>query len=400
LTRRESSKRVEIDPHNGQLSRNSNAAAVAAGALIGPVLAAGNVYMGLKIGFTVSGSIVAAIAAVFAVRALTRRSSRAFTPLHTNLIQTGASAGAFCAVAGLTNAVPAMRLAGVSADPWLLVPWVLFLSLLGVCIAVPLRRRAIDIDTDELKFPSGVACAETIQALHADDIGAQRKGRVLAASAIVGGVVTWIREAGLPWLGKILPVKTLLPGTLGAVSCERLGLGIAWSPLLFAVGGIVGLRVALSLALGSTLGFAVAGPWLAARGVIEVTGPQAVVLWTVWPAVGLMAAGGIGALVAGGGVFRRALSLVEKAPVPGRHADRSGAVPRIWWLGGLVVAAARTPSACAARQASTLFSIVGPGSRGFIIANGHRSFSGFNPTPERGLDSSTVTDSVPWASYR
>lgn len=323
------------------LSRRSFVASIVGGALIGPLLAAANIYMGLKVGFTSDGSLVAAIVAVANVRALDQLCRWGVTSRHTNIVQTAASAGAFCAVAGLTNAIPAMALRGVETDLYLLPFWVLFLAALGVCIAVPLRRRALA--DERLRFPSGVACAEAIRALHVKRGEASRGAWALGLSFLGAGLVTWVRDAGLPFFGKLIPGKTSFPGSIGGLSSSTLGLGVAWSPALCAIGALVGLRVATSLVIGAGLSFVVAGPWLHEAGVVEVTRYRSVVDWTVWPAVGLITAGGLGALIAGAGMVRRALSPslpTEEARDTSVTAEEDDDVPRLWWIGGLVVATA------------------------------------------------------------
>ncbi len=333
-----------MDAEQQQLSRKSLIAAIAVGAIMGTVLAAGNVYAGLKIGFTTDGSLVAAVLAVVMISAIGRLVPASFTPRHTNLTQTAASSGAFCAVAGLTNAVPAMRLGEVTVSPWLLIPWVFFVAALGICIAVPLRRRAIEVD--KLRFPSGVVCAQTIRTLHAKAASAAHGARTLGAAAGFSAVVTWLREAGLPGLtGLLIPMKTTIPGALGAFSCANLSIGVAWSPLLFAVGGIVGLRTALSFFLGGALAWVVGGPLLATHGLIDPEANRAIVSWTVWPAVGIITAGGLTGLLLGAGIFKRALGFFRKSSADEAGAAGKplpGAVPRSWWIGGLVLAAGGT----------------------------------------------------------
>jgi uncharacterized oligopeptide transporter (OPT) family protein len=109
------------------------------------------------------------------------------------------------------------------------------------------------------------------------------------------------------------------------------------------VGAIVGLRIGLSLVLGAGLGWVLGGPLLAHHGLIDPEARRAIVTWTVWPAVGLITAGGLTALFAGGGVFKRTLDLFRKT---GKKDTIPGAVPRTWWLGGL--AAAGLGTTCAA----------------------------------------------------
>ncbi len=42
--------------------------------------------------------------------------------------------------------------------------WVFFLAVLGVTMAIPMKRQMINIE--QLRFPSGIAAAETLRALH------------------------------------------------------------------------------------------------------------------------------------------------------------------------------------------------------------------------------------------
>lgn len=323
-----------------KLTAGTLGVSIAAGAFMGMFLAAGNIYAGLKVGLTFDGSLVAAIIAVVAIRLISIAWPGRFGPLHTNLTQTAASAGAFSAVAGLTNAVPAMLLDGVQPDAWLLVPWVFFVACLGVCVAVPLRRRVIE--TDELRFPSGRVAAQTIRTMHARSADAVHGLVVLGGAAAFSSGVTWLRDIGLPRvLDPVIPAKTTVPGSIGAFSCAKLSVGVVWSPLLFGVGAIVGLRTGLSLLLGAALAHPVAGPILASQGIIDPEARRAILGWVVWPAVGLITAGGLTSLFMGGGTFKRALTMFRGGKKKdGERDGTEGDVPRAWWLGGLALCAA------------------------------------------------------------
>ena len=47
-----------------------------------------------------------------------------------------------------------------------MIAWVFFIAVLGVTMAVPMKRQMINIE--QLRFPSGIAAAETLRALHAN----------------------------------------------------------------------------------------------------------------------------------------------------------------------------------------------------------------------------------------
>ncbi len=57
-----------------------------------------------------------------------------------------------------------------------MLAWVFFIAILGVTMAVPMKRQMINVE--QLRFPSGIAAAETLKALHArgregDAVGAR-----------------------------------------------------------------------------------------------------------------------------------------------------------------------------------------------------------------------------------
>jgi len=300
---------------------------------MGILLSMGNVYAGLKIGFTTDGSLVAAIVAVVLLRSIGKIIPSSFSPHHTNLVQTTASAGAFCAVAGLTNAVPAMMLDGVNINPLKLIPWVFFVALLGVCISASLRYGAIE--AQNLRFPSGVVCAETIKIFHAGGNEARKGAIALGCSAGFASIITWLRDTAI----QIIPSKTTLPGKIGAFSMEKLSLGIAWSPLLLAIGGIIGLRTAISLFIGSILGWVIGGPLLAFYGLINPEAKRAIISWTIWPSIGLITAGGLIPILFDMSMYKRAFQIFKREKNDtfiSNSPEQQKSIPLTWWGGGIL----------------------------------------------------------------
>ena len=55
--------------------------------------------------------------------------------------------------------------------------WVFVLAVLGVTMAIPMKRQMIN--TEQLRFPSGIAAAETLRALHATGKKGVRAARAL-----------------------------------------------------------------------------------------------------------------------------------------------------------------------------------------------------------------------------
>jgi uncharacterized oligopeptide transporter (OPT) family protein len=275
--------------------RELTARALGVGLLIGGMLAVTNVYMGLKTGWWESGSVTAAVLGFSALAAVSRRRGSPYTPLENNVTQTAASAvGAMPAAAGLLGALPALAMLGVSVPGWGVAAWSVALGALGVLAAYLLRRRLVV--QEALPFPTGIATAELIQAMHAPAQPQARTGRGgwLAASAGVSVAVTALRDAF-----KVLPGMTAAPGAAGA-----LGWGVGWSPMLFAIGMMTGPHLGLSMLLGAAVGWGAIAPWLSAPDGGGYSGDLGT--WLTWPGVGLLVGSALVSLLAQARDFFRA----------------------------------------------------------------------------------------------
>ncbi len=261
--------------------RELTARALVAGALVGLLLAVVNVYMGLKTGWWDSGSITASILGFALLSFAARRSGVPPDARETNVVQTlAASVGAMPAAAGLLGPLPALALMRREPPGWLIGALGLALGALGVAIALALRKRLLE--EEDLPFPTGIATAEVIGALHAG--GSERRGRTLLGSAAAALAATWLRD-GRPAL---LPGAFFWPGTVGGLPAASLGLGIAASPMMIGAGMLVGVQNGLSVLLGAVLAWALAAPVLVGRGLVAGASYTALAAWLMWPAVGLM----------------------------------------------------------------------------------------------------------------
>ena len=258
--------------------------ALAVGLVVGAVLALGNLTVGLATGLWDSGQVTASLLAFLLLQPLSRR-LRA-SPLETNAAQTVAcAAAAMPAVLGLLGAVPALeKLGGVTLGPALLVLGVA-LGVLGLLLALLLYRRMVV--EEALPFPTGVAAAELISALHGSGAEAARRSRGLIAAGCFALAVVALRD-GLPWIfPPLLPGALLLPFALAGVPAASLGLGVAVSPLLAGIGVVAGLRTGASLALGALLGWGALGQAQLAAGTRT---PANLGEWLLWPGVALVLA--------------------------------------------------------------------------------------------------------------
>ncbi len=270
--------------------------ALATGALLGAVLVPCNVYSGLKIGWSFNMSIAAALlgAAIWSnLRALLGRNRIAdWDLLENNVNQTSASAAASIISAGLVAPIPALTiLTGVQLSWPVLSFWLCTVSLIGVLVALLLRRQMIDVQ--QLTFPSGVATAATIQEIHSDNRQGSRRtfymlisGAIAAATKLFGGFVMQ-----LPMIG---PQMKLTAFGLPNLSTRSLGFAVEPSFLMLGFGAIIGMRVGASLLLGSFVAWGIIAPWLVQSGRISAPLDQDASLFAeaveflMWPGVALM----------------------------------------------------------------------------------------------------------------
>src|SRR5271163_4257496 len=215
--------------------------AIALSIILTVILASANAYVGLFAGITVATAIPAAVISM-AVLPL-------FGPtniLENNIVATGASAGTSIS-AGAIFTLPALILLHhwTSFDYWWTLAIVGLGGLLGVLFSVPLRRTLII--EQKLQFPEGVAAAEVLKVGANPGIGA----KFLGVAALVGGAFKLV-TSGLRSLPETFTVK----GFVGERGIAFFGYG--FSPALLGVGYIVGLNVAILIAMGGLFSW-----WLA-----------------------------------------------------------------------------------------------------------------------------------------
>jgi uncharacterized oligopeptide transporter (OPT) family protein len=285
--------------------------AVLTGMALGALLTPCNVYSGLKIGWSFNMSIAAGLLAFGLWRVGERAAGTAPWGLYENNInQTAASSAASIISGGLVAPIPALTLLTGQVLPWpLLIFWVFSVSALGIVVAAGLRNQMLL--RERLRFPAGVATAETMQQIHSHGVEAVARLRVLFAGAVVAagvklfdGLVTAIPRLAVP---ATLPVAGLFRGAGPAgVSLGNLGFALDPSLLMFGFGIIVGLRTGLSLLLGAVVGWGVLAPLAVARGWAEAgpADPDAswfgpLVEWLLWPGATLMVVSALTAFVIG-----------------------------------------------------------------------------------------------------
>lgn len=130
--------------------------AVILGTIFGWVFAATSVYLGLKIGLTVSASIPVAVLSIAVLRKLGKSGV-----LENNIVQTVASAGESIG-AGVVFTLPAVILLGADLDYITIFSLAILGGLLGTFFMIPLRRSLIVKEHGIVPYPEGTACAEVL----------------------------------------------------------------------------------------------------------------------------------------------------------------------------------------------------------------------------------------------
>ena len=249
--------------------------AVIMGSLLGGVLSLTNLYIGLKAGWGFGVAITACILS-YAIWSGLVKIGVARTPmtiLENNCMQSTASSAGYSTGGTLISAFAAfIILNGHPLPLGLTLAWVFFLAVLGVTMAIPMKRQMINID--QLRFPSGIAAAETLQALHAHGGSGVRAARALGIAGIVAAADKFWAE-GLTLISahweKFTSVALLekLQGKLFATFAvwQSRSVSFSWDGLFVAAGAITGLRVCITMLISGTLCWGVFVPMLQNSGV-------------------------------------------------------------------------------------------------------------------------------------
>ena len=289
--------------------------AVAMGLVLGSFMAFSNLYVGLKTGWGLGVAITACIMSWAIFKILKPLLGSEPSILETNCMQSTASAAGYSTGSTLVSAFSAYIMIHGMNHPHepssqmlpigTVMLLVFFLAMLGVFVAIPMKRNMINVE--QLPFPSGTAAAVTLRSLYTSGQEAMRKAKSLFISMGVGAVVAFWRDGmaqlatTFHWawakfpavLPDFLPLTALLE-KIGLKRAARLtdpgGYTFAFelSTIMMAAGAIMGIRVAASMMIGAVICFGVLAPMAYHAGIIHGLGYSQIVRWSVWGGVSLM----------------------------------------------------------------------------------------------------------------
>ena len=306
------------------------------GFLLGGILSATNLYVAGKMGVTLGVNLTSVILAFAMFRFLARVGlGKDFTILENNAMQSIATSAGYMTMPLTSSLAAYMMVTNIIVPWWHIVLWMSVMSLIGVLIAFPLKRRFIN--EDQLPFPEGRACGVVLDALYHGEAGeGMYKAKLLGITAGLTGLYQFIISDGLQrlfqfkllrmnqWLGMTEPwhfrerideyyyllaakYELWTPRILGA-EFSTLGLGLKLDAAMFGVGGLMGIRVATSVMLGTAANFLVLAPIMIARGdiaprigtngaTVALSRAEIVNQWSLWWGVTMMVVGSLMALV-------------------------------------------------------------------------------------------------------
>jgi putative OPT family oligopeptide transporter len=273
--------------------------AVLMGSLLGGVLSLTNLYIGLKAGWGFGVAITACILSYTIWTGLygLGLARTKMTILENNCMQSAASAAGYSTGSTLISAFAAyIMINGQSLPIPLMLAWVFFLAVLGVTMAVPMKRQMINVE--QLRFPSGIAAAETLRALHAHGGKGKRAAKALGIAGVIAAAnqfwtdgLKLIHERWEPYsLGALITkINEWFPGKTWT---DRTVM-FAWDPIFLAAGALTGLRVSASMFVGGTLCWGVFLPILQHKGIVTSAKYSDLVQWTLWGGVACMVTSGL-----------------------------------------------------------------------------------------------------------
>jgi uncharacterized oligopeptide transporter (OPT) family protein len=344
--------------------------AVLMGGVLGMFMSISNLYTTLKLGWSFGVAITACVLSYViwnAIRAIWGGRLSQMTILENNCMQSTATAAGSSTGAAIGMAFGALLLIEGVHQPWYVVAaFTFFTAALGVFLAIPMKRQMVN--QEQLKFPSGIAAAETLRSLYSKGAEAMKKAYALLIALVAGGLVgllrtygtlaEQLRTSGRPqvWLEKLqgllyIPEALNFPQWLSPIPRGQMtGLALEPSVLLIGAGMITGLRVSLSMLLGAVLLYFVVAPQLVVMDlthaklagyvpsfVAAANGDFNPTRWALWGGTSIMVFSSLATVAIQWRTIARAFTLFKKSDRPAHTAAMDAIeVPASWMVAGLI----------------------------------------------------------------
>jgi OPT family oligopeptide transporter len=276
--------------------------AIVMGSLLGGLLSLTNLYAGLKTGWSFGVSITASILSYAIWTAFYKAGivKSQMGILETNCMKATSSSAGYSTGGTLISAYAAyMLLNHTTLTIPVLMAWVFFIAIMGVTMAIPMKRQMVNIE--QLRFPSGIACAETLKVLYSQGAKGLRAAKALIISGVAAAAIKfWEEGFELIRLGAYSMaslqdrINQAFFGSSFRSWSDRTVM-FALDPMLLAAGALTGMKVSLSMFIGGTLCWVVFVPIMQSQGIIPPS-PLAyrdIIQWPLWGGVSCMVTSGL-----------------------------------------------------------------------------------------------------------
>ncbi|MBP7796950.1 MAG: OPT/YSL family transporter [Elusimicrobiales bacterium] len=333
--------------YKGDSMKQLTLRAVIMGAFLGGFMSLSNLYVGLKTGWGLGVAITSCILSYAIWKALMVVFPKIFktemTVLENNCMQSTASSAGYSTGGTLTSAIAAyLLITGVHMSWVILTLWTIFLAALGVFIAIPMKKQMINVE--KLKFPSGIAAAETLKSLHSTGADASDKAKALGVGGLFGAVIVFLRD-GIPTFfnKELIPQLVSLPVKFKGFMLKDWTISFELSAIMIAAGAIIGWKIGWSMLLGGIINYGILAPWMVQLGSIDASklNYRTIVQWSTWAGASIMVTSAIFMFLLQWKTIARAMSGLKgifsfKKQKKGYVSSIE--VPMSWFLTGTFVA--------------------------------------------------------------
>jgi uncharacterized oligopeptide transporter (OPT) family protein len=321
------------------------------GFLLGGILAATALYILAKTGIGIGVGLTSVLLSFAMFRSMAKAGIASdFTVLENNCTQSIATSAGYVIAPLCAGLAAYMVMTGNVLPAWQMIVWLIVVSVTGVLLAFPMKRRFIN--EDQLPFPEGRACGVVLDSLYTGgaDVG-MFKAKLLYVSAAITAVwellaldgwqkliqfkilrmdawaalkEPWYLHEHLDdyyymWLAKLHMAAPRILGT----DIRQLGLRFSLDFSMLGVGGLMGVAVASSVLIGAIINLAILAPIMIQHGdivartlanghVVNISRAEIVNQWSIWWGVSMMVVGAFAGLAAKPELFTKAFKSMRK----------------------------------------------------------------------------------------
>ncbi len=300
------------------------------GFILGGILSATNLYIGAKTGWTLGVGLTSVILAFAMFKILSGLGAKDMTILENNAMQSIATSAGYMTGPLVSGLAAYMMVQNQLIPWWQMLLLNVVLSVLGVLVAFPMKRRFIN--DEQAPFPEGRACGVVLDTLYSSDAKVGLfQAKALAVAALLAGALkfasgesyqrflqirllgrdkaVWIAEHLDKWYYDLVATGRAPLPTLSGIDIRKLGLSPTMDLAMFGAGGLMNIRYAVNMVLGMLLGWAVLAPYAVSSGWVQRKGEVLTAAskfsrtdvlngWILWPGVAMLVCASMAAFLA------------------------------------------------------------------------------------------------------